>query len=167
MTAAETIFIVCAVIAILLAVVFLPQINGLGSYKPAVKKPKHKKSRDDDILEEPENSYNTYQPPTTSQIQSRDTSTQSSATFRKRVNDRLNEVASDAPVTFRPAVKKPVSQPRNTGSGIARHVDENFDLDEFWQKEAENDVKDSQKEELERQKEELERVDFARNEDNV
>lgn len=165
MTAAETIFIVCAVIAILLAVVFLPQVNGLGSYKPVAKKQRHKK-REDDIIEEP-SEYNTYQPPTTSQIQSRDTSSQSSATFRKRVNDRLNDVADSAPVTFRPTVKKPVSQPRNTGSGIARHVDENFDLDEFWQKEAENDVREGQKEELRRQKEEMEKVDFHRNEDNV
>lgn len=167
MTAAETIFIVCAVIVILLAVVFLPQINGLGSYKPVAKKPKHKKLREDDILEEPEDGYNTYQPPTTSQIQSRDTSSQSQATFRKRVNDRLNDVADSAPVTFRPVVKKPASQPRSQGSGIARHVDENFDLDEFWQKEAENDVRDGQAEELRRQKEEMERVNFERNEDNV
>ncbi|KAG5368932.1 hypothetical protein CJU90_1172 [Yarrowia sp. C11] len=167
MTAAETIFIVCAVVAILLAVVFLPQINGLGSYKPVAKKPRNKKLREDDILEEPENSYDTYQPPTTSQIQSRDTSSQSSTTFRKRVNDRLNDVADSAPVTFRPVVRKPVSQPRSSGSGIARHVDENFDLDEFWEKEAANDVKDSHQEEIRRQKEEQERVDFARNEDNV
>lgn len=46
-------------------------------------------------------------------------------------------------------------------------MDENFDLDEFWQKEAENDVREGQKEELRRQKEEMEKVDFHRNEDNV